>query len=132
MSLVFVNSSFTLWYDNIYAVGLGRTSIAGTSGGFEGPENRGSLIELGRHILDFTLIQRIGKGWQVKLTIQNLLNSAVKVAEDYNSDNKYEKAHKGVYQYTNNDGIKIYDYGDNIYSKFNPGRYFTLHVTYSF
>jgi len=108
--------------ESIYAAGRGyktNTFIAG-------PEYRGSLIELPRHMLDFSYTQRIFKSVQMKFSVQNLLNQWVRIAEDYNFTNKYEP----LKTTTDSSGNSITE-GDNISSKYNPGRYFTLSVSYS-
>jgi len=62
----------------------------------------------------------------MKFSVQNLLNQWVRIAEDYNFTNKYEplKVTKTAA------GVQIVE-GDNISSQYNPGRYFTLSVSYS-
>lgn len=82
---------------------------------------RGSIFELQRHLLDFSYTQRILKGLQVKLGVQNLLDEPILFAEDYNFSGKYEKM-------KNEQDTEA----DNIYSSYKPGRYFTLSLTYSF
>lgn len=114
--------------ENIYAAGMGYKSNTYMNG----PEMRGSLIELPRNLLDFSYTQRIGKGLQMKFTVQNILKEAIKVAEDYNFSNEYEKQHDPVDLGTDADGIMRKDYGDNIYSEYNPGRYVSLSISYSF
>ncbi|HBG41522.1 MAG TPA: TonB-dependent receptor [Porphyromonadaceae bacterium] len=119
--------------ENIYAAGLGYRY----NSYIEGPTYRGGLIELPRKLLDFSYTQRIGKGLQAKLTVQNILNEAIIIAEDYNFSNKYEPRKKEpviLEEMENEDGSvqRRMDYGDNFYSEYNPGRYFTLSISYSF
>lgn len=95
--------------------------------GLEGPVYRGSQIELPRHLLDFSITQRIGKGLQAKLAVQNLLDKPVEIAEDYNYTYKYEKL-----QQLYDENGRLYMEGDNISSRFKPGRYFQLSLAYSF
>ena len=122
-----------LYYDNA-ATGTKLAVIYSTSGAniyaagrelkmnsFVGPEFRGSLIELPRHLLDVSLTQRVVKSLQAKLSIQNLLNQQVRMAEDFNFTNKYEPERKEGNKWT----------GDNIASRYNPGRYFVLTFSYS-
>ena len=108
--------------ESIYAAGRGYK----TNSFISGPEYRGSLIELPRHMLDFSYTQRVAKSVQMKFSVQNLLNQSVRIAEDYNFTNKYEplKVTKTAA------GVQIVE-GDNISSQYNPGRYFTLSVSYS-
>lgn len=111
--------------ENIYAVGLGERY----NSFIDGPEYRGSLIELPRHLLDFSATQRIGKGMQLKFTIQNLLDQKLEVAEDFNFTNKYEP----LVEIADPDyKFPIRYEGDNIASSFRPGRYFNLSFSYSF
>lgn len=88
-----------------------------------GNENRGGLLELARHNLDLSFTQRIGKGLQLKFNVQNLLNQEIRMVEDFNFTNKYEPVTILP------DGTEE---GDNISSVYNPGRYYTLSVSYSF
>jgi len=108
--------------ESIYAAGRGYKSTQS----IKGSEYRGSLIELPRHMLDFSYTQRVAKSVQMKFSVQNLLNQWVRIAEDYNFTNKYEplKVTKTAA------GVQIVE-GDNISSQYNPGRYFTLSVSYS-
>lgn len=94
-----------------------------------GPEYRGSLIELPRHVLDLSASQRIISSLQVKLSVQNLLDQPIRMAEDFNYNNTYQRLHDTGKLAEN--GKKIMD-GDNIASKFNPGRYFLINLSYSF
>lgn len=111
--------------ENIYAVGLGEKYNSMV----DGPEYRGSLIELPRHLLDFSYTQRISKGMQLKLTVQNILNSKIEIAEDFNFTNKYEPL---VEIADPNYKHPIRYEGDNIASSYRPGRYFNLSFSYSF
>lgn len=88
------------------------------------------MIELPRDLLDFSFTQRIGKGLQMKFTVQNLLNSAKQMAEDNNFTYKYEKYK--VVTYTVDGVVKTRPEGDNIYETYNPGRNFNLSISYSF
>lgn len=110
--------------ENIYAVGLGESY----NSFINGPEYRGSLIELPRHLLDFSATQRIGKGMQLKFTIQNLLDQKLEVAEDFNFTNKYEP----MIEIVDPESQTLRTEGDNIASSFRPGRYFNLSFSYSF
>jgi TonB-dependent receptor len=119
--------------ERIYAASIGYVPVAEIYG-FKGGLYRGSLIELPRHILDLSITQRIAKGLQAKLSVQNLLNKAVEMAEDFNFTNKYE-AHRDMKpeEYTSEDPNEQWrEEGDNISSRFHPGRYFSLSVSYSF
>lgn len=102
--------------ENVYAAGRGYVP-----NNFSGFEYRGSLIELPRHVVDISVTQRLIKSIQAKLSIQNLLNQSVRVAEDYNFTNKYEAERKDGDKWT----------GDNISSQYNPGRFIVLSLSYS-
>jgi TonB-dependent receptor len=92
---------------------------------------RPNLLEVPRHQLDFSLTQRLLKSLNVKLNIQNLLDEPVRIAEDHNYDNKYtaEKV-TGTGQAGGITG-PLYE-GDNIFRRFNTGRYLLLSFTYAF
>lgn len=111
--------------ENIYAAGRGYVY----NGYIYGPEYRGSIIELPRHVLDVSVSQRIIGSLQAKFSVQNLLNQAVRMVEDFNFSNKYEPLH--ATGETDDQGRAAMD-GDNIASRFNPGRYFVLNLSYSF
>ena len=110
---------------SIYATGRGYVY----NGYTQSAQYQGSLLELPRHLLDFSFTQRIYKSVQLKLGIQNILNQSVQIAEDYNFTNKYEplKTNPNVI----NKFLKPEQTGDNISSRYNPGRYFTLTLSYS-
>ena len=110
--------------ENIYAAGRGYKANQFVGGA----EFRGGLIELPRQLLDFSYTQRIGKGMQMKFAVQNLLDSKIEMAEDNNFTDNYEKYHE---QPTEMEDGRM-DYGDNIASRFKPGRYFSLSILYSF
>ncbi|WP_257668717.1 TonB-dependent receptor [Parapedobacter tibetensis] len=110
--------------ENIYAVGLGDRS----NPLIVGSENRGSLLELPRQLLDFSATQRIGDGLQLKFTVQNLLDRQIEVAEDWNRSNQYEP----LVELPSAQGALPVNEGDNIASSYRPGRYFNLALSYSF
>lgn len=123
----------------IYAVSTVSTQAAhGNGEGLGGyPSSqafiRPNLIELPRHQLDCSLTQRLFKSLNARLSIQNLLDQAVRIAEDHNYDSKYTpekstgiaKGSGGAYE------GPLYQ-GDNIFRRYNPGRYFLLSFTYAF
>lgn len=96
-----------------------------------GAEYRGSLMELTRHGLDLSFTQRVGKGLQLKFAVQNLLDKPVEMAEDYNQNYTYEKEFMRETVGTDGETMMVKD-GDNIASRFKPGRYFSLSLSYSF
>lgn len=125
-----------LYYDNaasgtkvtlVYNVAGTRIYAAGPSyvksAQFSGSLYRGSLFELPRHLLDFTVSQRVFRSLQIKATVQNLLNQPIRMAEDFDTDFKYTKG--GL------DGAGNFT-GDTKALDFNPGRYYVLNFIYSF
>ncbi|MGV8094902.1 MAG: carboxypeptidase-like regulatory domain-containing protein [Mangrovibacterium sp.] len=119
--------------ENIYAVGTGGGDDSGGGGIVVGPSTRGSLIELPRHLLDFSYTQRIGKGMQVKFTVQNILDAKMEMAEDFNATYKYETLVETAVDPSDPDyRFPIRYEGDNIASSYRPGRYFSLSFSYSF
>lgn len=78
--------------------------------------------EMSRNIIDFTVAKKIGKHWQAKGGVQDILNQKVlfKQSIEFNQD-------------TNNDGI-----GEGVVKRdqnilfYKPGSYFTLGITYLF
>lgn len=120
--------------ERIYAAALGYTKPSDQTQHIRGSGIRGSLIELPRHTLDLSITQRIGKGLQAKVAIQNLLNKPVEIVEDFNFTYKYEPfrglKHK---EYTSEDPKERFrEEGDNISSRYNPGVYVSASVSYSF
>jgi len=110
----------------IYAAAIGRK--ASYTGNYPDLGTQPSLIELTRRQLDISATQRIGKGLQLKLGIQNVLNDAVRLAEDANFTYKYEKAQ---YISSPTGGTNSYVTGDLLASYYKPGRYFIITFTYS-
>lgn len=108
---------------NIYAAGRGYEKNQ-----FSGTTYRGSILELPRHTFDVAATQRLLKGIQVKLSIQNLLNQEIRMAEDFNFTNKYEPLSE---PYVTETGTKTRD-GDNISYRYKPGTHFMLNISYSF
>jgi TonB-dependent receptor len=114
----------------IYAASVGRPAYTSTYGKM--PGDQGSLIELTRKQLDFSVSQRIVKSLQAKLSIQNLLNSPIQIAEDANFTYKYEKA---VYTPAEPSKPGIVNRGtitgDVLATDYKPGRFFLITFTYS-
>lgn len=114
----------------IYAASVGRPAYSNTYGKM--PGDQGSLIELTRQQLDLSFSQRIIKSLQAKLSVQNLLNSPIQVAEDANFTYKYEKAvftpaAPSAPGSVNRGTIT----GDVLSTDYKPGRFFLLTFTYS-
>ena len=109
----------------LYAVAYGSSfkELNENNSGYTNAGYTGSIIELKRQQLDFAITQRIAKGLQAKLSVQNLLNDAIKMAEDENFTYKYEPA-------TNNNANG--GDGDLISNSYKTGRYYNLTLTYSF
>lgn len=88
---------------------------------------RPDLLQLPTHLLDLSVTQRLIKSLQLKLSIQNLLDQSYRIIEDNNFNQRYNKE-KPIDLPDNHRYYK----GDNIYSKYKPGRYILLQFTYSF
>jgi TonB-dependent receptor len=86
------------------------------------------LLQLPFQQLDLSLTQRLIRSLQMKVTIQNILDQAARIVEDRNYNQRYDPE-KPVYNATYQ---STYYTGDNIYSRFKPGRYFLLQFTYAF
>jgi TonB-dependent receptor len=114
----------------IYAASVGRPAYVSSYGKM--PGDQGSLIELTRKQLDLSINQRIVKSLQAKLSVQNLLNSPVQIAEDANFTYKYEKAVFTPAAPSNagtvNHGTIT---GDVLSTNYKPGRFFLITFTYS-
>lgn len=125
--------TYNLVGERIYAATPGYDEPAAVFG-FKGGAYRGSIIELPRHQLDFSITQRIGKGWQAKLAVQNILNKPIEMAEDFNFTYKYEPYQDLTKeQFVGEDPKEWWrEKGDNISSRYHPGRYFSLSLSYSF
>ena len=108
----------------IYAKSIANPNQDSTSSVFKSTDP--DVLELPRHLLDFSVTQRIVKSLQVKASIQNILNQPIRQVQDWNYNQKYdpEQPHIGVRG-------AVYYTGDNIYFKYNPGRYYILSFTYA-
>lgn len=120
-----VSAIYNVSGTKIYAAGRGYSG----NDFIIGPEFRGSILELPRHMLDVAVTQRLFNTVQGKISIQNLLNQEIKMAEDYNFTNKYEPVEDipGA-----GPGDRSVRQGDNISSSFRPGRYIVISLSYSF
>mgnify|MGYP000859435957 CR=1 FL=1 len=111
--------------ERIYAASTGRKGEE-IGGQYSERGYLGSLLELPRKQWDIAVTQRIGKGLQMKLAVQNVLDDEIRIAEDSNFTFKYEPL---KYQA----GQEPYPYsGDPIDNHYKPGRYFSLGINYSF
>ncbi|WP_143306484.1 TonB-dependent receptor [Chitinophaga vietnamensis] len=127
--------SYNVAGTRIYAVGY----FEPLGGSISQSVYRGSILELPRHLVDFSITQRIVRSLQVKLSIQNLLNEAVTYVEDNNFNYKYDKEKlTPLYRsdgspLLNPDGSQQTAYkGDNIFRKYYPNKYIRATFTYSF
>lgn len=114
---------------SIYAIGRDYRYNSFVSGG---SEFRSSLLQLQRHLVDLSISQRIVRSLQMKLGVQNLLNKPVQFAEDYNYSNKYEPQHPPASPAPVLGPDQHIEEGDNISSRYQPGRLFILTFSYSF
>lgn len=93
---------------------------------------RGSILELARHLLDFSYTQQFAKRWQAKFSINNLLNEDIRFIEDQNRDNKYQPEHNtGETRSVAGRTPPVYS-GDNISRQWSPGRNAQANLIYSF
>ncbi|HMI02479.1 MAG TPA: TonB-dependent receptor [Pedobacter sp.] len=116
-------------------------SVSGTSiyavGKYSNPANvnvkyRGSVLELARHLLDFSYTQQFARRWQAKLSINNLLDEDIRFAEDQNRDNKYQpEQDTGKTNAAAGRTSPVYS-GDNISRQWSPGRNLQANLIYSF
>lgn len=116
-------------------------NVTGTSiyavGKYSDPVNsiakyHGSILELPRHLLDFSYTQQFAKRWQAKLSISNLLDEDIRFAEDQNRDSKYQREYfSGKSTTLIGRTVPLYE-GDNISRRWSPGRNILGTVTYSF
>lgn len=88
---------------------------------------RPDLMQLPMHLLDLSVTQRIVKSLQVKLSIQNLLDQSYRLVEDQNYNHRFDKEKE-----TEVIAGKPFFVGDNIYTRYKPGRYILLQFTYAF
>nr|WP_295869510.1 TonB-dependent receptor [uncultured Chitinophaga sp.] len=94
---------------------------------------RPDLLELPRHLLDFSLTQRLYKSLQLRVNIQNLLDQPVRIVEDQNYNHRYDKEVQLAPAKDEPAAAGQYHFGgDNIFLKYKTGRYYTLTFTYSF
>ncbi len=118
--------------ERIYAVGIGQPAHFEENGA-RNPGQRGSLIELPRQQLDFSFSQRLMTGLQMKIGVQNILNTAIEMAEDSNFNYKYDKRNSETEAKVNMNGRPaLYINGDFISSSYKPGRVYTLSIVYNF
>ncbi|WP_173002916.1 TonB-dependent receptor [Chitinophaga sp. SYP-B3965] len=93
---------------------------------------RGSILELPRNLLDLSYTQQFAKRWQMKLSVNNLLNEDIRFAEDQNRDSKYEpEFNTGEKRSLVGRDVPVYG-GDNITRRWSPGRNIQANITYSF
>lgn len=115
--------------ERIYAAAIGKAPGA-PEDSFESAQ--GSLIELPRRQLDFSVTQRIVKSLQAKFSVQNLLNQSVGMVEDVNYTFKYEKVQYVPNPPTSNTIPPDTIIGDSPASSYRPGRFYLLTLTYGF
>ncbi|MBS0028157.1 TonB-dependent receptor domain-containing protein [Chitinophaga sp. 22321] len=113
---------------SIYAVSprnidRARRDSAGSAAGVY--STRPSILELPRHLVDLSFTQRLYHSLQMKFTIQNLLDQAYRQAEDNNDNYKYDREDM-------KSANGKYGEGDNIFLKYNTGRFYNLSFTYAF
>jgi TonB-dependent receptor len=122
-----VSLSYNYTADRISVVG--NNDLAGDGvfipGGSDNEAGFPDIMEKGRGILDFSILQRINKWLQVKLSVQDLLNQPVLFYEDRNRNYKYN-AETNV---KDNNGRFT---GDNIFLRYKPYSYYSISFNFSF
>ncbi|AXY74372.1 TonB-dependent receptor [Paraflavitalea soli] len=122
-----VSLSYNYSADRISSVG--NNDIAGDGidipGGGDNENGFPDIMEKGRGVLDFSILQRINRWLQIKASVQDLLNNPVLFYEDRNRNYQYdaETREKDV-----NGRLK----GDNIFLRFKPNSYYTISFNFSF
>lgn len=92
-----------------------------------------SLIEAPRHLLDFSVTQRLFHTVSLKLNVQNILDQPYRLAEDSNWNFKWDRATRHTYIATDsNNAEQTAIKGDNEYVLYHPGRYVSLSITCAF
>jgi TonB-dependent receptor len=83
------------------------------------------VYEMPRHVVDVTASQKLGSGFDVKLTIQNLLSSDVVFAQ---------KGAREYRQVSADDGTSSYEFvgTDPVTLRYDPGTIFDLQVSYTY
>lgn len=108
---------------------VGNNDIAGdgilTPGGSDSEPGFPDIMEKGRGVLDFSILQRINKWLQIKASVQDLLNQPVLFYEDRNRNYKYNPE-------TNVKDASGQFEGDNIFLRFKPYSYYTISFNFSF
>lgn len=87
------------------------------------------IMEKGRGVLDFSILQRINKWLQIKCSVQDLLNKPVLFYEDRNRNYKYDPE---VMVPDNASGTYKTGKGDNIFLRYKPFSYYTISFNFSF
>jgi outer membrane receptor protein involved in Fe transport len=111
----------------IYAKSIGNSHYNNTYDSSIKLSINPDLLQLPMQLLDFSITQRIVKSLQMKFSVQNLLNQQYRIVEDQNYNQRYDPE----YPVTNSIG-QTYHKGDNIYTKYSPGRYYLVSFTYAF
>ncbi|MBN9379754.1 MAG: TonB-dependent receptor [Chitinophagaceae bacterium] len=111
----------------IYAKSLGTPDYRNSTDSAYQLSIRPDLLQLPMHLLDVSVTQRIVKSLKLKFSIQNLLDQSYRIVEDHNYNQRYDPE----YPVKDNLGQTYYK-GDNIYTRYKPGRYFLLSFTYAF
>ncbi|MEC5145043.1 Plug domain-containing protein [Chitinophaga sp. 180180018-2] len=94
---------------------------------------RPNLLELPRQQLDIAVTQRLYRSLNMKVSIQNLLDQAVRIAEDHDYDNKYTpEKNTGIAKGSGGTFEGPLYKGDNIFRSYKPGRYLLFSFIYSF
>jgi hypothetical protein len=122
-----ISLSYNYAADRISVVG--NNDIAGDGipipGGGDTEPGFPDIMEKGRGVLDFSILQRINKWLQIKASVQDLLNQPVLFYEDRNRNYKYNPE-------TNEKDANGNFKGDNIFLRYKPFSYYTISFNFSF
>lgn len=124
-----ISLSYNYSADRISVVGnndLAGDGIPGPTGDNE--SGFPDIMEKGRGVLDFSILQRINKWLQIKCSVQDLLNKPILFYEDRNRNYKYNPE---VMETTPGSTYKT-GKGDNMFMRYKPFSYYTISFNFSF
>jgi TonB-dependent receptor len=123
-----ISLSYNYSSDRISVVGnndLGGDGIPIPGGGGDNESGFPDIMEKGRGILDFSILQRINKWLQIKASVQDLLNQPVLFYEDRNRNYKYNSETA-----VRDDNDRYV--GDNLFLRYKPFSYYSISFNFSF
>jgi TonB-dependent receptor len=126
-----ISLSYNYAADRISVVGNNDLAGDGITGPNGNDQESGfpDIMEKGRGVLDFSILQRVSKWLQIKCSVQDLLNNPVLFYEDRNRNYKYNAE---VMESSTGGGTYKTSKGDNIFLRYKPFSYYTLSFNFSF